>query len=145
MAKTITSANTIYTLSVSDLFDSPVQLQGFSADNIFTTEPLSSAEIIMGLDGRMSAGFVFVPVIQHVELQADSDSNELFNQWWAASQVAKDVYFAQGVVVLQSIGQTWAMTNGILSSFPPMPDSAKTLRPRRFGLTWQSVSPARTI
>lgn len=139
---TITSANAIYTLAVTGLFDAPFQLQGFSADNIFGTEPLASAETLMGLDGVLSAGFVFVPVIQNVELQADSASNSLFDQWWDAEQQTRDVYFAQGVVLLTSIARKWVLVNGVLTSYPPIPDAAKTLRPRRYGITWNSVSPA---
>ena len=142
MAKTITSANAVYTLAVSDLSIGPSQLQGFSADDIFTTEPLASAETLMGVDGNLSGGFVFVPVLQNINLQADSSSNDLFDQWWLAQQIAKDLFYANGVVILTSIGKKWTLTKGVLHTFPPIPDAAKTLRPRRFGLTWETVSPA---
>jgi len=142
MPKSITSANAVYTLSISDLFTSPTPLQGFSADDIFTTSPLASAETIMGLDGYLSAGFVFVPVVQQISLQADSDSNTIFDQWWQASQLAKDIYAASGVVLLPGINFQWTLTKGYLTSYPPIPDAAKTLRPRRFGITWQSVFPS---
>ena len=138
----ITSANAIYALQIADLFDTPIQLQGFSADNVFGTEPLASAETSMGIDGNLSAGFVFVPVIQSIELQADSASNDLFDQWWQASQIAQSIFPAQGLVTLLSIGRKWTLRNGIMTTFPPIPDAAKTLRPRRFGITWERVSPA---
>lgn len=140
--RSITSANSIFTLSISDLFPAPVQLQGFSADNIFSTDPMDAAEVLMGLDGKLSAGFVYVPAVQHIELQADSDSNRLFEQWQAEQQRDADLFYAQGIVILQSIGTTWALTKGVLKTYPPMPDSAKTLRPRRYGITWEKVSPA---
>ena len=137
----ITSANAIYTLSVTTLFPSPIQLQGFSAEDIFTTGPLASAETLMGLDGVLSGGFVYAPVVQNISLQADSGSNDIFDQWWAQQQNAKDVYTASGVVILQAIGKKWVMTNGFLTSYPPIPDAARTLRPRRFAITWNAVSP----
>lgn len=140
----ITSANAIYTLQIERLFTIPIQLQGFSADNVFGTEPLASAETLMGIDGNLSAGFVYVPVIQNVELQADSPSNDLFDQWWQASQVSQDIFPAQGIVTLLAIERKWALQNGILTTFPPIPDAAKTLRPRRFGITWERVTQAPT-
>lgn len=140
----ITSANAIYTLQIARLFAVPIQLQQFSADNVFGTEPLASAETLMGIDGNLSAGFVYVPVIQNIELQADSLSNDLFDQWWAASQTTQDIFPAQGVVSLISIGRKWALRNGILTTFPPIPDAARTLRPRRFGITWERVTQAPT-
>ena len=142
MSRTITSANAVYTISVSDLSLGPSQLQGFSADDIFTTEPVEAAEVSMGVDGNMSGGFVFVPIPQSVNLQADSDSNNFFDDWWQAQQIAKDLFYANATVLLISIGRKWALTKGILRTYPPIPDAAKTLRPRRFSLTWERVSPA---
>lgn len=139
---TITSANAVYTLTVANLFTSPVTLQEYSAEDIFTTGPLASAETLMGLDGVLSGGFVFVPIVQNITLQANSPSNDVFDQWWNQQQLAKDVYPANGLVVLNSIGKKWTLTNGFLTSFPPMPDAARTLRPRRFAITWNLVSPA---
>ena len=143
----ITSANAIYTLNVlnpdgSNLFGAPITLAGYSADDIFTTGPLASAETLMGLDGILSAGFVFVPIVQNIALQADSPSVDAFDQWWEQQQLAKDVYPADAVVSLISIGKKWALTNGFLTSYPVMPDAARTLRPRRFAITWNQVSPS---
>ena len=138
----ITSANAIYALTVADLFTAPQQLQGFSADNVFGTEPLASAETSMGIDGFLSAGFVFVPVVQNVELQADSPSNDVFDQWWQASQINQSIFPAQGLITLLSLGRKWTLQNGVLTTFPPIPDAQKTLRPRRFGITWERVLPA---
>lgn len=138
----ITSSNSIYTLSVTDLFTSPIQLQGFSAEDIFTTQPLASVETLMGIDGVLSGGFVFVPVVQSISLQADSASNDVFDQWYQAQQLAKDVYTAEGIIILTSIGKKWNLSNGYLSSYPPMPDAAKTLRPRRYAITWNSMNAA---
>src|SRR5665647_330953 len=134
--RTITSSNAVYMLSISGLFDAPQSLQGFSADDIFTTGALASAETIMGLDGILSGGFVYVPIVQTINLQADSASNDMFDQWWQAQQIAKEVYVANAVVVLPALNKKWAMTRGFLTSFPPIADAAKTLRPRRFGITW---------
>ena len=138
----ITSANAVLTLSVSTIFSSPILLQGFSADDIFTTGPLASAETLMGLDGILSGGFVHVPVPWNISLQADSSSNDLFDQWYQSQQINSEVYEASGVLLLPSISKKWVLTTGYLTSFPPFPDAAKTLRPRRYGMLWQSVSAA---
>lgn len=142
MNKTITSSNAIYMISVSDLFATPIQLQGFSADDIFTTQPLASAETIMGLDGFLSGGFVFVPVIQSVSLQADSASNDFFDQWYQQQQQARELYVAEGTIILPAVSQKWNMSRGYLTSYPPIPDAARTLRPRRYAITWNMLSAA---
>lgn len=138
----ITSANSIYMLAIVGLFDSPQQLQGFAADDIFTTEDLQSTEGIMGVDGFLSGGFVFMPILQSIALQADSLSNEIFDQWYNAQQTARDVFYANATISLTSLGKKYTMTKGLLTRYKPMPDAAKTLTPRRFGVTWQSVNAA---
>jgi hypothetical protein len=140
----ITGANAQFTLAISGLFNAPLPLQGFAADDVFDTDAIESTETLMGVDGILSGGMVNVPVKQTVALQADSPSMFLFDQWWATQRANQMVLFAQGVVVLTSLGTKWALTNGLLTSYKPIPDTKKLLQPRRFGLTWESVSPALT-
>lgn len=139
---TITSANAIIMIGVPGLFPVPQQLQGFAADDVFDTDALDSAEVLMGVDGQLSAGFVFVPVKQNYSLQADSASNLFFDTWWAVQQQLHEVLPANANVVLGAVGTKWAMTRGFLTSFKPTPDAKKVLQPRRFTITWESVLPA---
>ena len=149
---TITGANAIFTLAISPpafapqvsptLFAAPVQLQGFAADDAFATEPVTSVEVLMGVDGVLSAGFVYVPIRQTITLQADSASNALFDAWWNAMQTSKDIFLAQGVITLTTIQTKYSLANGSLTTYHPLADVRKLLQPRRFGITWQSVSPA---
>lgn len=138
----ITGANSIFTLSVGTIFPAPIQLQGYAADDAFNTDPLESAELSMGVDGILSGGFVFVPVRQTIALQADSPSVALFDGWWAQNQTLRQNFKAQGVIILKAIGTKWALVNGSLTSYTPIPSVHKLLQPRRFGITWESVSPA---
>jgi len=136
---TITSANAILMLSINNLFSAPQQLQGFAAEDIFDVDDIETAETLMGVDGKLSAGFVFVPVKQGFMLQADSDSITLFEAWYAAEKAVKDKYFANGVAHFNSIGRSYVMTNGVLSGYKPMADGKKVLQPRKFSITWESV------
>lgn len=135
----ITSANAILFLSISSLFNTPQQIQGFAADDIYDIDPLTAAEAIMGVDGVQSAGFVFVPVRQSIALQADSASNAIFDTWWTAQQQVKDVYFANGSITLNSLGRKYTMTSGVLLTYPPAPSARRVLQPRRYVISWQSI------
>ena len=66
--RTITAANSVLLLSVASLFDVPQRIQGFSADNITNTDNLNNAETLMGVDGRLSAGWVAVAIPQTITL-----------------------------------------------------------------------------
>lgn len=137
MAGSITAANAIFQLYIPDVFSSPQQLQGFAADDIFDTDDQELVQAQMGVDGQLSAGFVFVETKQSITLQADSASNDVFDQWNGAQQAALDAFPASAVIVLPAIGKKWQMTRGFLTSFKPIPGAGKVLKPRRFMITWQ--------
>lgn len=136
---TITSANSIYMLSIIGLFGTPVQLQGFAADDVFDTEGIESAEAVMGVDGFLSAGFVYVPIKQSISLQADSPSCFMFEEWYAKQQANREVFRATAQIMLPSVGKNYACSNGVLTHYSLMSDAKKVLQPRKFSITWQSV------
>lgn len=137
----ITSANAVITLAVTGLFNSPQQLQGFAADDIFSTDAVDASEVSMGMDGILSAGYVPAAVSQNFMLQANSVSIDMFDQWYLAQRQIRDVFFAQGTIVLQSIDRKYALVSGVLRNYPPIADAARILRPRRFTIVWESVTP----
>src|SRR5665213_2902864 len=114
-ASTITSANAVLMLSIAGLFDVPVQLQGFAADDIYDSEEVETAETVMGVDGHLSAGFVPVPVNQNITLMPDSPSILFFENWIAAQLTARELYIATGTTRLTSIHRTYAMSRGFLT------------------------------
>jgi hypothetical protein len=138
----ITGASATYLLSIPLLFPAPIQLQGFAADDVFDTDSLESTEVLMGVDGFMSAGFVFVPVKQSIHLQADSPSNAVFDQWWTAQQAIQDTYSAVATIILPTLGIKWAMTNGYLTTYQPLSSIKKLIQPRTHAITWNNGTPA---
>jgi hypothetical protein len=138
----ITGATATFQLAVGGVFDLPLQLKGFAADDVFDSPEVESSEVLMGVDGRMSSGFVYVPIKQGVTLQADSPSMFIFDGWWAANKAARDNFIAQGTIWLKALGQKWVLTNGVLTSVPPMPAVKKLIQPRKFTITWEDISAA---
>ena len=163
---TITSANSVFTLDFRGsnprytIFSVPQTLQGFAADDVFTSDILATSEILMGVDGALSAGFVFNPIVQHISLQADSQSNTVFDVWYEWQLLLREVIFVNGLVQLvtletfrPSANMTYAqspadgkpmraqfvMFNGVLTNYPVIADVARTLRPRRYTITWERV------
>src|SRR4051812_37923738 len=98
MAKSITASNALFFLTIPGVFFTPQQLQGFAADDVFEMEGIQTSEVLMGVDGVLSAGFVFVAVPQSINLQADSDSVLVFDAWYAAEQAAGEKIRASGFV-----------------------------------------------
>ena len=137
---TITSANSVFTIVVPGLFPAPVQLRGYATDRAFTTEAVDLAEVQMGVDGRMTAGFVTNPVKQTITLQADSPSKDIFTALIQAMKTAREVYFVSGSIALPSTGEAFTLTRGILTNAKQIPDAQKVLQPVDYVITWESVN-----
>jgi len=136
---TITSANSVLTLAVAGVFGSATNIQGFAVDDAFESEAVQQSETLMGVDGHLSGGKVWVPYKMTVHLQADSPSVQIFDAWRAAQDAAVDVYVANGTIVLPSTGFTYTLVNGYLTTATPFPAVKKTLQPVVYEITWQTI------
>jgi len=139
MAKTLTSNNASFVLTIPGVFNVPFQVQGFAADDMFTTDPQKPVEVVMGVDGRLSAGYVKHQIVQKIKLSPDSPSLAYFDQWLAAMDTGLDAYVAQGVVTMPGNGAQYILTNGWLTSYKNMPDAKKLLQAQEMEITWESV------
>lgn len=142
---TITSANSSLVLTVRalGLFPAgPFAVQGYASDDAFATDAVDSAEARMGVDGRMSAGYLPRMTKMTITLQADSPSIPLFETWTGAQDVVKEVFFADGILTLKSTGHTYALVKGALTRITPIPTAKKVLEPVTYEITWELVQPA---
>lgn len=139
---TITSANSILTMVVPGLFPVPVSIQGYASDDAFMLDALDLAEVSMGVDGKMSAGYTPQPVKQTITLQADSASKDFFSILTQAIKTAREVFYISATLSLPSTGESFTFTRGILTSVMQAPDAKKILQPQRFVITWESVNRA---
>ena len=137
---TITSANSVFTIVVAGLFPAPVQLQGYASDKAFTTEAIDLAEVQMGVDGRMTAGFIPNPTKQTVTLQADSPSKDIFTALIQAMKTAREVFYISGSIALPSTGESFTLTRGILTNAKQIPDAQKVLQPVEYVITWEQIN-----
>ena len=137
----ITSANAVLILAVPLILPVVTQIQGFSTDDIFDTEDVTPIETRMGVDGTLSAGFVFTEKPMTITLMAGSPSTAFFDQWMLGMQANIAVAPAHGNITLTSINQSYVLANGFLTRFKPISDGRKVLEPRKFRITWQSITP----
>ncbi len=140
--KTITSANSVFTIVVPGLYPAPVQIQGYAVDKSVMTDAADSAEMIMGVDGKMSAGYTPTPRKVTISLQADSSSRDIFSAINQAQKTAREVLFLNATLVLPATGEAYTMTRGVLGTLKEFPDGAKTLQPVDYVTTWESINRA---
>ncbi len=138
-SSTLTSANAVITLTIAGVYSTPQQLQGFSTDNIYDVGDQVVTQVMMGVDGHQSGGYVIEAIVQTFTLMADSASNEIFQNWVAAQKVGRAALPADGRTLLPATGDEYILTNGFLTSHTPMPTAGKVLEPRKFAISWESV------
>jgi hypothetical protein len=136
---TITSANSVFTLTVGGLFPAAQQLKGYSSDKAFVTDSINVAQIEMGVDGRMTGGYIFESTKQTITLQADSPSNAFFTAVIQAIKAAREVFYFNGEIALPSTGQKFTLTRGLLTNIKQIPDAQKLLQPVDYVITWERI------
>lgn len=137
---TLTTANSVFALAIAGLYSAPQILQGYATDDAFAADDIAPVEVLMGVDGKLSGGYVPNPTKIKLTLQADSQSNKLFDDWQAAQKAAGELYTASGIITLQGTGQKYQLTKGFLTSYSPMPGAKKILQPRAFEITFESCN-----
>ncbi len=140
----ITSANAIITLTIPGLFSIPQQLQGFSADNIYDMATQEIVQTMMGVDGKLSGGFVFNPIEQTFDLMADSASKSRFSKHGPQRSAKPRTFILRnGETTLISVNKSYICNNGFLLSLPPAPSAGRVLQPRKYVIRWESIQAVR--
>lgn len=128
MAGTLTVANSSLIITVEGLYPSGVRLEGYAADNVFETAAVENAEIVMGVDGKLSAGYVFNPIQFTVNLQADSPSLDVFESIWQREASTRDKLRVGFSAALPSTNKRYVLRDGFFQSYQA-PQAQRTLQP----------------
>lgn len=139
MSNTITSADSIFALTVTNLFPSAQTLEGYAADAMFALGDTEMAVSVRGADGKLSGGFVFGEYLQTITIMPDSPSRELFETWQLTSQTSKAVFRCNATIILPAISRKFTLTNGILQRVKAIPDAQRVLQAMTFQINWESV------
>lgn len=142
MANTITAANSVFMLSVTGLYSTAQQLQGYMADAAFEQEGVDISENVMGVDGVMSYGWIPQMYPQTISIMPSSPSSTIFETWAAAENTAQEKFTANATIKLISTGRKYSLQNGVLTNYVPIPNAGKVLRGRPFKIVWNTILPA---
>ena len=138
----ITSSNSTFTLMIPPIFPSPQVLEGYAVDDAFSVDDLVLAEVQMGVDGKMSAGFTPNVSTMTISLQADSPSILVFEYWTQVMKGAKEIFVGQGAISILSVSKNYILTNGVLTAVKQLSDAKKVLAPQSFTITWETITPS---
>jgi hypothetical protein len=136
MSNTITSADSIFALTVTNLFPSAQTLEGYAADAMFALGDTEMAVSVRGADGKLSGGFVFGEYLQTITIMPDSPSRE-FETWQLTSLTSKAVFRCNATIILPAISRKFTLTNGILQRVKAIPDAQRVLQAMTFQINWE--------
>ncbi len=124
----LTSADAVLAATVEALFPSAVRLQGFSADDAWDPEAAENGEYSYGIDGKLSAGFVFNEVPLAITLQADSGSLVTFEQVWGYEFANRTKLQWDVTITATALGRRYEYKQGYMRSYKA-PAGKKILQP----------------
>ena len=136
MARTLTNANSILTLAVADLDIEPVQLQGFGTNDMFDTTAIKSAEVMVGVDGVKSQGYIAFLVPFKFTLQADSLSIDVMDAIQEAQEAAQETYELSMSLSAPGLGKLWTFINGTITEFKKTPKGEKLMQAQSYEITF---------
>lgn len=136
MARTLTNANSVLTLAVGDLDIGPVQLQGFGTNDMFDTTAIKSAEVMVGVDGVKSQGYIAFLVPFKFTLQADSLSIDIMDAIQEAQEAARETYELSMSLSAPGLGKLWTFINGTITEFKKTPKGEKLMQAQSYEITF---------
>lgn len=137
--RSITSADSTFVLSSADFALAATILEGYAADAAFAMDNADTAETMLGVDGKLSAGWIPRSYNQTITLQADSKSRALFDALVTAQDATRNVFRLNGVINLPGNQYSYNLTRGVLKNYTAMPTAQKVLQPLTFVIEWERV------
>lgn len=139
--RTITAADATFVISSADFALAATILEGYAADAAFATDNADTAETSLGVDGKLSAGWVPRSYNQTITLQPDSISRSVFDALVAAQDASRTVFRLNGVINLPGNQFSYSLSRGVLKNYSSMPNAQRVLQPMTFVIEWEKVLP----
>lgn len=136
----ITSANSSFFISIPPIFIPPQKVEGYMADAAWATDTVQSAELVLGVDAKLSAGWVPSLKVMTVSIMPDQGGDFVFDEWFAYQETVQELIAAYGTLAIPSLGRRYTMERGYMTGYQPMPTGGRVLQGRPFQITWQSIT-----
>lgn len=139
MPRTLTTANSVLTLTCGALGIGPVQIQGFETDDAFDIPAVKPVEAKIGVDGQKSSGYVPYLVPFKFILMATSTSIDIMDAIAEGIQALGDDVAIGVSLESPALGKLWTMTNGSLTSYKPGPQGKKLLGAQDYEIMFERI------
>lgn len=128
MPASLTVANSAILLTTEALYPQAQRLQGYAADDVFDFENVENGEYSMGIDGHLSAGFVFNAIPFTMTLQADSPSLSQFETTYQYEVSNRTKLLQNLTITLPAVSKRYELKGGYMTRYKA-PSGKKILQP----------------
>lgn len=135
----VTAANAQLILTVDELYPAGIQLQHFSADGIFSSDPIEMTETRRSVDGKMVAGVIKNISSVTVTLEAASPSVAALEYVRDCMEANNRPYECTLTCYIPSLGVTRTFIKGVLKSAPPVSAAQRTMQPTQWGFDFERI------
>lgn len=136
----ITSANAVCTLSVPDLFDTPITLEQWGSDQAWKNDAVQPVETNLTIDGVLQAGWVPTTKTVTFTLSPASPSKAFFDQLNDEQTTSREIYRINMDLAIPSLSERHTGRRGVLKSYKPIADGAKVLQPMEFAIEFEQLT-----
>lgn len=138
--KTITSANSVITLFAPQYSPLPLIVGGAATDEWVGIDPQAQAEVMKGVDGRMSAGWLPSITQTTIKLQADSDSLAWMRGLLTAQTANREIlWLTTGTIMIPGVNESYVLSKGVIENGGIIPGIGKVLSPLVYTIKWDRV------
>ncbi len=134
MARTLTAANSKFSLSIPGIAIPLFTLSGYAADAAFVVESTEQTQSIIGVDGEASTGFVPALTTMTVTLAPTSNAIAAFEAWYNAQELAKEAFIARAAIDLPSMQRSYQIGHLALQQVQKVPGAQRILQPMTYQL-----------
>lgn len=137
MAKQITAANVKMVLVADILYPTGKNIDGFANDSLRSLDDLTLSESVMGVDGKLSHGFVKNPVTINLDLMPDQQGYKTFDNISQHMRTFNTILTLSLTIIDPTLNKKYTLTNGALTSWKAMPDATSTMQASTATMTFQ--------
>lgn len=134
MARTLTSANSKFSITVPGAGLAPFTLDGYAADAAFDVDSTEQSITLMGVDGQASTGFVPALTPLTITLQPTSNSIAFMEAWANAQNLVKEAFIGRAAVDIPSMERSYQIGHLALQQVQKVPKAMRILQPMTYQL-----------
>lgn len=138
----ITSANAVFTLTIKELFNTPITLENWESDKAWEALDQDFSEVQMSIDGKLNIGWIPSPITHTLSFSPNSRSMIYFDTLLDAMRQTRRPFWMNGELTLEGLGHKFTFTNGVIQKATPLPAAGKSLAARKITIMWENITRA---